>query len=334
MTPTRPELLTLLRTMLLIRRFEEKIMDVYPAQDMKTPVHLCLGQEAVAAGVCAHLRPEDWLFTTHRGHGHCLAKGMTPLALYAEFYGRAAGCCGGMGGSMHPAAPDLGIPCTSAIVGGGIPHAVGTALASALRKDERISVTFFGDGATEEGVFHESLNFAALHRLPVLFVCENNGYAVNSPLHARQPQPHIHRHAKAYGLPGIQVDGNDVLAVHQAAGKAAARARRGLGPTLIECATYRTRGHVGPECDAERGCRPMEEVKTWRQRCPLQKFREFLEHKGILDPDSYERLGVEIDRELDKTLVAARQCPWPDADSITRFKLADCSQPVTTRDGR
>lgn len=322
MTPSTAELLTLMRTMILIRRFEEKIMDEYPAQDMKTPVHLCLGQEAIAAGVCAHLHKADWLFTTHRGHGHCLAKGMSPFALFSELYGRATGCCRGMGGSMHPADPDLGIPCTSAIVSGGIPHAVGTALASRLRGDGRISATFLGDGAAEEGVFHESLNFAALRQLPVIFICENNGYAVSSPLHARQAQPHIHRHAASYDMPGVQINGNDVLAVHRATGAAVRRAKAGLGPTLIECLTYRTRGHVGPECDGEKGCRPLEEIQAWRLRCPLNRFRDFLETRQLLDPERYEMMVREIDRQLDHDLDAAKQSPWPDIQNMTQYVLS------------
>ena len=203
--------------MVLIRRFEEKIIEVYGRQDMKSPVHLCIGQEGVAAGVCAHLQPEDYIFTTHRGHGHCLAKGMTPQELYAEFYGRITGCCRGKGGSMHPASPGLGVSGTTAIVGGSIPLAAGAALASQMRGDGRVSVAFFGDGASEQGAFHEAMNFAALKRLPVLFVCENNYYATNSPLSARQPHPDIHRRAAGYGMPGVSLNGNDVLAVYQAA---------------------------------------------------------------------------------------------------------------------
>jgi len=164
----------LLEMMLRIRMFEERIIDVYPEQDMKSPVHLYIGEEAIAAGVCIHLREDDYLFTTHRSHGHCLAKGASPESLYAEFYGKANGCCRGKGGSMHPAYPEIGILGTSAIVGGGIPLAVGTALASVMQNTNRITVVFFGDGASEEGSFHESLNFAALKHLPVVFVCENN----------------------------------------------------------------------------------------------------------------------------------------------------------------
>lgn len=326
MTADAATMLRLLRSMLRIRRFEEKIVEVYPAQDMKTPVHLCLGQEAVAAGVCDHLEREDFLFTTHRGHGHCLAKGISPRALYAEFYGRAAGCCAGRGGSMHPADPELGILGTSAIVGGGIPHAVGTALASRLRKDRRVSVTFFGDGAAEEGVFHESLNFAALKALPVVFVCENNGYAVNSPLAARQPQAEIFRHAQAYGMVGQRVDGNDVLAVHHAAGLAVERARNSGGPTLLECVTYRIKGHVGPECDTLTGCRPQEELAVWGERCPVQTFLRRLMELELVNAAWLELEMASLDASLDADLAWARACPLPAPDELLRHVYWESKQ--------
>lgn len=311
--------LRLLRMMLFIRCFEEQIVEVYGAQDMKTPVHLCLGQEAIAAGVCDHLAPRDYLCTTHRSHGHCLAKGMSPRALYAEFYGRAAGCCRGRGGSMHPADPGLGILGTSAIVGGGIPHAVGTALASSLRGDGRVSVTFFGDGAAEQGVFHESLNFAALRRLPVVFVCENNGYAVNSTLAARQHQPEIFRHAKGYGMPGERIDGNEALAVHEAAGRAVARARDGEGPTLLEFVTFRYKGHVGPECDTEKGCRSKDELLLWLERCPVEGLRRRMEAGGLIDRDWWGRELTQVRARLAEDIAWAKAQPMPSPEELTRY---------------
>lgn len=308
--------LDLLWMLLLIRRFEEKICEVYAAQDMKTPVHLCIGQEAVCAGVCAHLRPQDYLSTTHRGHGHCLAKGMDPYRLYAEFYGRADGCCGGKGGSMHPAEPEIGILGTSAIVGGGIPTAVGTALASHLRGEERVSVVFFGDGASEEGVFHESLNFAALKQLPVVFVCENNAYAAGSPLALRQPHPDVWRHAAGYGIPGVGLDGNDARAVFCAAAEAVARARAGQGPTLLDCKTYIWKGHVGPDCDCARGVRPFAELEAWMARCPLAMHRSRLFAEGIVAEAEYAARLAEIDARLDADIARARVAPFPDPDSL------------------
>jgi TPP-dependent pyruvate/acetoin dehydrogenase alpha subunit len=302
--------------MVLIRRFEEKIIEVYGLQDMKSPVHLCIGQEGIAAGVCAHLEREDYIFTTHRGHGHCLAKGMDPKELYAEFYGRVTGCCRGKGGSMHPAAPALGIPGTTAIVGGSIPLAAGAGLASQLRGDGKVSVAFFGDGAADQGAFHESLNFAALKKLPVLFVCENNYYATNSPLSARQPHPDIYRRAAGYGIPGVSLDGNDVLAVYQAAQEAVHRARRGDGPTLLECKTYRWKGHVGPDCDWERGCRPQAELTDWMNRCPIESLRTRLIAWGVAGQEWYQQLLGEIDARLDQDIRFARESAFPEPDEL------------------
>jgi len=302
--------------MVLIRRFEEKIIEVYGLQDMKSPVHLCIGQEGIAAGVCAHLKPEDYIFTTHRSHGHCLAKGMDPKELYAEFYGRVTGCCRGKGGSMHPAAPALGIPGATSIVGGCIPLAAGAALASQMQGDGRLSVAFFGDGAAEQGAFHEAMNFAALKKLPVLFVCENNYYATNSPLSARQPHPDIYLRAAGYGIPGVPLDGNDVLAVYQAAQEAVHRARRGDGPTLLECKTYRWRGHVGPECDWERGCRPREELTDWMNRCPIESLQQRLIAWGVFDQEWYSRLLEDLALSLDQALQFARDSAFPPLDEL------------------
>jgi TPP-dependent pyruvate/acetoin dehydrogenase alpha subunit len=305
-------------SMLRIRCFEERICAVYGAQDMKTPVHLCIGEEAIAAGVCAHLSAQDYLTTTHRGHGHCLAKGMDPYRLYAEFYGRAEGCCGGMGGSMHPMDPSVGILGTSAIVGGGIPTAVGAALAAKLRGRRRISVVFFGDGASEEGVFHESLNFAALHKLPVVFVCENNFYATGSHISSRQPHPEVWRHAAGYGIPGVAADGNDVLAVYATAGEAVARARTGEGPTLLEYATYRWKGHVGPESDCARGVRPEAELRQWQERCPVATFREFLLREGMADAPGLDALRARFEAGLDADLARAKAAPMPGPEALTQ----------------
>lgn len=309
-------LIDLLRTMLLIRRFEEKIVDVYPEQNMKTPVHLCIGEEAIAAGVCSNLQKEDYLFTTHRSHGHCLAKGIDPKVLYAEFYGKRTGCCKGKGGSMHPASREYNVLGTSAIVGGGIPLAVGTALASKMRKERRVSVVFFGDGASEEGTFHESMNFASLKKLPVVFVCENNFYATNSPLSARQPHDNIAKRAEGYGMPGIQVDGNDVIAVYHAAREIIERARTGEGPTLLECRTYRWKGHVGPDCDYEKGCRPRQELEVWMGKCPVNMFKELLLKERIIATEILQEIAQNIEKRLDDALLFAQQSPFPETQEL------------------
>lgn len=306
----------LLTEMMRIRLFEERIIDVYPEQDMKSPVHLYIGEEAIAAGVCAHLNTDDYLFTTHRSHGHCLAKGATPESLYAEFYGRVTGCCRGKGGSMHPAYPDLGILGTSAIVGGGVPLAVGAALAAVMQGTGRIAAVFFGDGASEEGSFHESLNFAALKMLPVVFVCENNYYATSSPLSARQPHPDIYSRAAGYGIPGKQADGNDVAAVWAAAREAVDRARRGAGPSLIEYRTYRWRGHVGPECDWEKGCRPKAELLEWMDRCPIAAFRKRLTRSGIIDDAWYDAAHRRIQKEMTTAQRTAKTGDFPQPEEL------------------
>jgi pyruvate dehydrogenase E1 component alpha subunit len=311
---------SLLESMVLLRRFEEKIIEVYGRQDMKTPVHLYIGQEAIAAGVCIHLRPEDYLFTTHRSHAHCLAKGADPTTLLAEFYGRETGCCKGMGGSMHPAFPELGILGTSAIVGGGIPHGVGTALASRLRRDGRISAVFFGDGASEEGTFHESLNFAALRQLPVLFVCENNGYATVSPLAARQPNPDVADRAEGYGIRTFRVDGNDVEAVYRAAAEAVEHVRSGGGPAFIEAKTYRWKGHVGPGEDWETGARDREELERWKRRCPVESYRRLLEERG--ENVGYEKLVADTDAMLDAAMETARNAPFPPVEQMRGLLFA------------
>ena len=326
MTDTKAiPLKSLLDTMTYLRCFEEKIVEVYGRQDMKTPVHLYVGQEAIATGVGANLEKKDYLVTTHRSHAHCLVKGADPERLYAEFYGRVTGCCKGMGGSMHPAFPELGITGTSAIVGGGIPHGVGTALASKLRGEDRISAVFFGDGASEEGSFHESLNFAALKQLPVLFVCENNGYATVSPLKSRQPNPNVSDRARGYGIRAEQVDGNDVKAVYEAARDAVEYVRAGNGPTFLEAMTYRWKGHVGPEEDWTRGGRPKEELDEWKKRCPIERTLNELLADGF-SREEYDHRVAEIKAELEIAVENARKAPMPPVEQMEEllFRKEEC----------
>lgn len=308
--------LALMRAMLRARRFGEKIVDVYGAQDMKTPVHLSIGEEAIAAGVCLDLKPEDYLFTTHRSHAHLLSKGASMTAMVAELYGLAGGCSGGKGGSMHLL--DTAVSCmgASAIVGGSIPLGAGAALASRFRGDGRISVSFFGDGASEEGLFHESLNFASLKKLPVLFVCENNSYATNSHIRARQPHFEIARHAESYDIPAVALDGNDVLAVHAAAAGAVSHIRAGKGPFFLECKTYRWKGHVGPECDYLKGCRPKEELDQWLERCPVKAFKDALLKSGLLTMPAYDAMLKEIDDEISEAWRTARAGKMPSPEDL------------------
>jgi pyruvate dehydrogenase E1 component alpha subunit len=306
----------LYQKMLLIRRFEEKIRQVYSDQDMKTPVHLCIGQEAIASGVCINLKKTDYLVTNHRGHGHCLAKGTSPLSLLAEYYGRITGCCRGKGGSMHPVDPENGILGTSAIVGGGIPIAVGAALASKMKSDGRLTAVFFGDGASEEGSFHESLNFASLKRLPIIFICENNNYATNSNIKSRQPDVDIVKKAQGYGINGISVDGNNVMDVYNAAKAAIQKIKNNEGPSLIECKTYRWFGHVGPDYDHDKGLRDEAELKVWLEKCPLKTFTDHLLKENIFTSQQINEMDIEMEKSLNESVINAKAQPYPEVSEL------------------
>lgn len=303
-------------TMLRIRLFEDRTAVLYPEQLVKCPVHLCIGQEATAAGVCAHLNKEDYIFSTHRSHGHCIAKGMDLKPMAAELYGKSTGCAMGRGGSMHLVDLEHGIPGTTAIVGGCIPLAVGAALGATKLKNGRISVAFFGDGASEEGSFHESLNYASLKKLPVIFVCENNFYATNSPQKARQPEVAIADRAAGYGMPGLVADGNDVQAVYAAAGEAVARARGGSGPTLLEFRTYRWKGHVGPLEDIAIGCRPADEHAAWLKKCPVDLFGRYLMEQGVVNGEEMAEMTVRIEQEVDAAIAFGKAGPEPGASEL------------------
>ena len=318
-TPKMPStiLRTMYQTMLRIRRVEEKIAELYPEQEMRCPVHLYIGQEAIATGVCANLQRDDYVLGTYRGHGIYLAKGGDLKAMLAELYGKRTGCAKGKGGSMHLVAPEVGFLGTSALVGGCIPLAVGTALGSVMQRNNNVAVVFFGDAATEEGVFHESLNFASLKKLPVIFVCENNFYAVHSHLFARQASDNIYKRAEAHNMPGVRVNGNDVIAVFEAAQEAIKRARTGEGPTLIECRTYRWREHVGPYFDYDLGYRSKEELDEWIERCPLKTYAEFLLNHHIMSQLEMNQIAKQIDDEIEEAVQFAKSSPFPDASELT-----------------
>jgi TPP-dependent pyruvate/acetoin dehydrogenase alpha subunit len=297
--------LALYRTMLRIRMVEEAIARLYPEREMRSPTHLYAGQEGVAAGVCAVLGRADALVAYYRSHGWYLAKGGDLDGLMAEMYGRATGCSGGWGGSMHLMDLEAGVMGTSAIVGGGLAHGVGTALADRMAGESTVSVVAFGDGAVEEGVFHECLNFASLRRLPVVFVCENNGWAAFAPLAARQPHGEIYRRAAGYAMPGEVVDGNDALAVRDAARWAVERARAGAGPTLLECRTARWFEHCGIGDDVALGLRDAAELARWRARCPIAALRPRI---GDAADAAMRR---EIADEIAAAVARARYAPWP-----------------------
>jgi len=275
------------------------------------PVHLYTGQEAVATGVCANLRKDDYVFSTHRSHGHYIAKGGDIKTLMAELYGRVTGCSKGRGGSMHLASPDVGLLGSSAIVAGTIPLAVGTALAFSLQEQDAVSVAFFGDGAANEGVFYESLNFASLKKLPVIFVCDNNLYSTHMPISACLADTCIYKKAEIFNMPGIRIDGNNVFEVFRAAKRAIKDARRGNGPTLLECMTYRWRGHVGPNFDLDKGLRSKEELDYWMDRCPIKALEEFLRQHDILSESEKTQIGEGIDKEVEEAFIFAKESPYP-----------------------
>jgi acetoin:2,6-dichlorophenolindophenol oxidoreductase subunit alpha len=303
-------------TMLRIRRVQEKIAEIYPQvpRKIRCPIHLYSGQEAVAAGVCANLSDSDYVFSYYRCHGHYLAKGGGMKELFAEIFGKETGCAKGRGGSMHLIDAKHGFMGTSAIVAGQIPAAVGAALAFKMsshfakasrgKNEKRVAVVFFGDGACEEGIWHESMNFAALKKLPVIFVCENNFYAVKSRFLARQAKDNIWQRAANYGMPGVRVDGNNVKEVFDAAKKAIAMARKGLGPTLIEARVYRWRQHCENtffDPDILEG-RPKKEVEKWMKHCPVKTFEKYLLNKKILNKSDLEKINMEIAEEIKKAV--------------------------------
>jgi pyruvate dehydrogenase E1 component alpha subunit len=297
-----------------IRKFEERVAELVSKNEIICPCHLYIGEEAVATGVCAALRKDDYVFSTHRSHGHYIAKGGDVKALMAELYCRATGCSKGRGGSMHLASPDIGLPGSSAMVAGTIPLAVGAALAFSLQKRDSVSVAFFGDGATNEGTFYESLNFASLRKLPVIFVCENNFYSTHMPISACLADTDIYKKAEAFNLQSVRVDGNNVAEVFKVAKKAVEDARSGKGPTLIECMTYRWRGHVGPSYDLNKGLRSKEELDYWMNRCPIKALEEFLIEQDFISISERNKIYEGIKEEIEEALVFAKESPYPDPD--------------------
>lgn len=309
-------LLGLYRTLLKIRLTEEIVAQIYPEQEMRCPVHLCTGQEAVPAGVCAALRPSDYALGAHRSHGHYLAKGGDLKAMIAEFYGRRTGTSGGRGGSMHLIDRNAGFLGAVPIVASSIPIATGVALAAKRRGENRVTAVFFGDGATEEGMFHESLNFASLQRLPVLYVCENNLYSVYSPLNVRQPTGRtIHALARAHGLTSIHADGNDVLGVYETAREAVSETRTS-GPVFLEFATYRWREHCGPHFDNHLGYRTESEFLEYKARCPIARFEAYLGQAGVATKNRLEEEAETIADEVREAVAFAKRSPLPDPSTL------------------
>jgi len=299
---------SLYQRMLLIRRFEERVYRLFLDGEIPGTLHQYQGQEAVAVGVCDVLTRDDWITSTHRPHGHALAKGVSTRAAMAELYGRRTGCCGGKGGSMHLGDPEVGMLPAIAIVGGGNTVVTGLGLAMKLRRRRQVAVCFFGDGATNEGAFHEGINFAAVERLPVVLVCENNLYGASTPYGRVALVPDVAERAKAYGVPARIVDGMDVVAVREAARDAVAAARAGAGPTLLECKTYRFTGHSRSDA---RGYRTREEESRWAARDPL------LVLGASLDEATLGHCEAEVKAELDEAVEFARTSPLPEPGDAT-----------------
>ena len=308
----------LYRSILRIRRIEEEIERRYSQDQMKTPIHLVIGQEATSVGCCAALGPTDLLYSSHRTHGNYLSKGGDLKAMLCEMHCRVNGCAGSRGGSMHLIDKRVGMAGTSAVVGGAVPIAAGAALAAQMKHEDRVVVVFLGDATTEEGVASETLNFAALKKLPLVFFCENNYYSVQSPLATRQPTRDISRWASGYGLPSVRVDGVNVLAVYAAAAAAVARAKAGEGPTFIEAPVYRFRAHGGSGDDSHTGYRDEGERRAWERVCPLVLFERFLVSKGRLDAARIAAMEKSIAAEIADAFQFALASPHPvEADLYT-----------------
>jgi TPP-dependent pyruvate/acetoin dehydrogenase alpha subunit len=298
------------RSLYRIRRLEEAIARVYPSDQIKSPVHLSIGQEAVAVGVCAALQPHDIAFGTYRSHALYLAKGGDLPAMVAELFGKATGCASGKGGSMHLIDPDAGVMGTSAVVGTTIANAIGYAYALQYRRSPAIVVSFFGDGATEEGVFSESLNFAALKRLPILFVCENNQYAIHTHQCRRQARPDICERARAYGIPAERIDDNDILQLFERTNEITRQLRAGAGPAFLEVMTYRWQEHVGPNHDYQLGYRTEDEAQPWIDNDQVRRVG------ALIDPVERQRIEAETEGEIGAAFAFAECSPFPDATEL------------------
>lgn len=297
------------KTMVRIRTFEERVLKEFAAGHIGGFVHLYSGEEAIATGACASLRPDDYITSTHRGHGHVIAKDGKTNLMMAELYGKKTGYNKGKGGSMHIANVDSGMLGADAIVASGIPIAGGAALSAKMRGTDQVTICFFGDGATNTTRFHEGLNLASIWKLPVVYICENNLYAESTPISYAASIPNIADRATAYGIPGKTIDGNDVLAVYEAVVEAVARARRGEGPTFIVCQTYRYHGHFEGDMQTYK---TKEEVEEWMKRDPIPRFRKQLVDMEVLREKEADEINQEINDEIEKAVKFAEESPFPD----------------------
>ena len=308
---TKDTLLWMYERMQTIRQFEDRVKVEFGKGKIPGFVHLYAGEEAVAVGICANLTDADFMTSTHRGHGHCIAKGVDVKGMMAELYGKATGICKGKGGSMHIADMDKGMLGANGIVGGGPPLACGSGLTAKTRKTDQVTICFFGDGASEQGTLHESLNLAAIWDLPVVFIAENNGYAESTPSTYHCSVENIADRAAAYNMPGVTVDGNDIFAVHEAAGEAIARARGGQGPTLLECKTYRFNGHF--EGDAQTYKVPEENEKYRTTLDPIKLFRENVLARNAVAENELQTVDERVQSTIDAAVAFAEDSPFPQA---------------------
>ena len=308
--------ISLLKTMLKIRKFEEKVSENFAAGQIPGFIHLSIGQEAVSAGACYNLRKKDYISTTHRGHGQCIAKGVEINPLMAEIFGKATGYCKGKGGSMHIASLDYGMLGANGIVAGGIPMAVGAAYSAKYRKTDQVVASFFGDGATGEGAFYESMNIASIMKLPIVFVCENNRWAEFSPQQIHMDIHDVAQKAKAFGnVASETIDGNDVETVVEAMDRAVARARTGAGPTLLECITTRFHGHY--EGDPQK-YRPKEDLEAARSKDPIARYKALLIKDGVIDEAGAGNVESEVEKIIEDALQFAKESPEPDSSEMLK----------------
>ncbi len=304
--------------MLTIRSFEEKAIELFEHNLIRGNIHPCIGQEAVSVGVCLALRREDYMLNTHRGHGNCIAKGADLKRMMAELLGRSTGYCKGKGGSMHIADFEGGNLGANGIVGGGLPIAVGAGISIQNRGTDQVVACFFGDGAVNQGTFHESMNLAAIWKLPVIFICENNQYALSTPIQEAISIPKISDRALAYGIPGVTIDGNDVTEVYIQMRKAVERARSGKGPTLLDCVTYRFYGHFTGDPGRGITYRSKEEMEEWLRRCPIKRLREYLFREGLLSEEKEEEIQSHVKKSIEEAVRFAQESPFPNPEEATQ----------------
>jgi acetoin:2,6-dichlorophenolindophenol oxidoreductase subunit alpha len=319
-------LMELYRSMLRIRLCEERFVDPITTREILCPVHLCSGEEAIATGVCSALEKNDYILGNHRSHGHYLAKGGNLKKMVAEVFCRETGCSRGRGGSMHLIDPEVGMLGSAPIVAGTISMALGAALASSIRGDGRVAVSFFGDGATGEGVLCESLNFAALKKLPIIFVCENNLYSTHLAIDEIRVNRQIYQLGKPFGEKCYRVDGNDVIKVHEQARRAVDLCRHGEGPVFLECLTYRQHGHVGPDDNVQgthTDIRPPAEIVRWLKKDPIKRMEKYLLKKAAMSSLMLKEIRANVEQEVAEAFDFATRSPFPDHQEVARYVFAD-----------